>query len=102
MGAQKSVRVQTRGSGDEPSKANGNKRENQEKSSDASDESPNSEEREGSPDDFKGIRPKTKWNRADEGTSNVPDRANERLIGNWLWISFVFESFNLYVSTKDL
>ena len=82
MGAQKRARVQTRGGGDEPSKENGNDWENQERSSDASDGSPNPEEREGSPDDLEEIRPKTKRNRAAEGTSDVPNRADERLIGN--------------------
>ncbi|XVE77707.1 hypothetical protein DITRI_Ditri13aG0084500 [Diplodiscus trichospermus] len=76
----KRARVQTRGGGDEPSKANGNNRENQERSSDASDGSPNPEEREDSPDDFEEIRPKTKRNRVAEGTSGVPNRADERLI----------------------
>lgn len=77
---QKRARVQPRGAGDEPSKANGNDRENQERSSDASDGSPNPEEREGSPDDFEEIRPKAKRNRAAEGTSDAP--TDERLIGN--------------------
>ncbi|KAK6260161.1 STAG - like 1 [Theobroma cacao] len=74
----KRARVQPRGAGDEPSKANGNDRENQERSSDASDGSPNPEEREGSPDDFEEIRPKAKRNRAAEGTSDAP--TDERLI----------------------
>ncbi|XWS31645.1 hypothetical protein CRYUN_Cryun23aG0094100 [Craigia yunnanensis] len=76
----KRARVQTRGDGDEPSKENGNDWENQERSSDASDGNPNPEEREGSPDDLEEIRPKTKRNRAAEGTSDVPNRADERLI----------------------
>ena len=79
MGAQKRVRVQTRGGGDEPSKANDNNRENRERSSD---ESPNPEERKGSPNDFEEICPKTKRNRDDKGTSNVPKKVDERLIGN--------------------
>lgn len=79
LGAQKRARVQTRGGGDEPSKANSNSRDDQERSSDASDGSPNPEEREGSPDDFEEIRPKTKRNRAAEATFDVPE---ERLIGN--------------------
>ncbi|XP_021279482.1 sister-chromatid cohesion protein 3 [Herrania umbratica] len=74
----KRARAQPRAAGDEPSKANGNDRENQERSSDASDGSPNPEEREGSPDDFEEIRPKAKRNRAAKGTSDAP--TGERLI----------------------
>ncbi|XP_022758099.1 sister-chromatid cohesion protein 3-like [Durio zibethinus] len=73
----KRARAQIRG---ESSEANGNNRENQERSSDASDGSPNPEEREGSPDDFEEIRPKTKRNRFAEGTSDAPNRADEILI----------------------
>lgn len=73
----KRARVQSGGGGDEPSKANGN---DQERSSDASDGSPNPVERESLPDDFEEIRPKTKRNRAAEGISDVPNRADERLI----------------------
>ncbi|XVF72517.1 hypothetical protein PTKIN_Ptkin12aG0127600 [Pterospermum kingtungense] len=76
----KRARVQTRGGDDEPSKGNSNNREDQERSSDASDGSPNPEEREGSPDDFEEIRPKTKRNRAAETTFDVPSNAEERLI----------------------
>ncbi|OMP06606.1 Armadillo-like helical [Corchorus olitorius] len=74
------TRVQIRGGGDEPSKENGNSGENQERSSDASDGSPNPEEREGSPDDFEEIRPKAKRNRVAEETSDAPNIPNERLI----------------------
>ncbi|XVF32673.1 hypothetical protein REPUB_Repub17cG0102900 [Reevesia pubescens] len=76
----KRARVQIRGGGDEPSKANGNNMENQERSSDASDGRPDPEERDGSPDDFEEIRPKTKRNRAAEGTSDAPNIVDERLI----------------------
>ncbi|OMO77828.1 Armadillo-like helical [Corchorus capsularis] len=74
------TRVQIRGGGDEPSKENGNSGENQERSSDASDGSPNPEEREGSPDDFEEIRPKAKRNRVAEEASDAPNIPNERLI----------------------
>ncbi|KAG4120112.1 hypothetical protein ERO13_D11G123600v2 [Gossypium hirsutum] len=76
----KRARVHALDGGDEPSKANGNDRENQERSSDGSDRSPNPGEREGSPDDFEEIRPKTKRPRPAEGTSDVPNRSEERLI----------------------
>ncbi|XVE73228.1 hypothetical protein DITRI_Ditri11bG0100200 [Diplodiscus trichospermus] len=77
----KRARVQIGAGGDEVSKVNGNRnnRLNQERSSNASDGIPNPEEREGSPVDFEEIRPKTK-RKAAEGTSDVPNRAGERLI----------------------
>ncbi|XP_022741206.1 uncharacterized protein LOC111292863 [Durio zibethinus] len=77
----KMARVQDRGGGDEPSEPNSNNRENQERSSHAREGIPNLEEREGSPDDFEEIRPKTKQSRAAEGTSDISNRADESLIG---------------------
>ncbi|XVF73244.1 hypothetical protein PTKIN_Ptkin12aG0185900 [Pterospermum kingtungense] len=64
----KRARVQNRG------KTNSDNSGNQERSSDASDGSPNP------PYDFEEIRPKTKRNRAAEATFDVPNKAQERLI----------------------
>ncbi|KAL5793037.1 hypothetical protein ACOSP7_001631 [Xanthoceras sorbifolium] len=46
----------------------GANREDPDRTSDASDQSPNQVDREGSPDDFEEIRPRTKRSRASEGT----------------------------------
>ncbi|KAE8699497.1 hypothetical protein F3Y22_tig00110577pilonHSYRG00032 [Hibiscus syriacus] len=73
----KRSRVGARVAGDEPDEANGDNAENQERNSDGS---PDPGEWEGSPDDFEEIRPKTKRHRTAEGTSDIPNRSEERLI----------------------
>lgn len=72
----KRTRVPTRPVGDEP----GNVDENPERSSDASDGSPDQDEREGSPDDFEEIRPKAKRNKASEGAPSAAYNPDVSLI----------------------
>ncbi|KAK1561092.1 hypothetical protein Q3G72_034335 [Acer saccharum] len=55
-------------------------RDDQDRTSDASDQSPNLVDREGSPDDFEEIRPRTKRSRATEGTAAYEQKTELSLI----------------------
>lgn len=55
--------------------------EDHDRTSDASDQSPNRVDPEGSPDDFEEIRPTTKRSRASEGTSGSAQRSQLSLMG---------------------
>lgn len=55
--------------------------EDYDRTSDASDQSPNHVVREGSPDDFEEIRPRTKRSRASEATAASVQTAKLSLIG---------------------
>ncbi|KAK9281795.1 hypothetical protein L1049_004701 [Liquidambar formosana] len=74
----KRTRAQTQAGGEQPSKANGSGRDD--RTSGPTDQSPNQVDPEESFDDYEEILPKSKRNRASEGTSAAPRTAYQSLI----------------------